>query len=295
MEIKKAAAEADTARAHTARAGAAQARSARARSARAATGARPPLARRAATVLAGAATTAVIAAAYAPAFAHAETAAPTPAPAAVQGSLIDPGHTDYRDCPGLPAGVDPSRWRCEVTVSAPVLTIGEVRQLKLAPITMTHAEGPLADGTMAQVWGGMHTTPTVVPGGLTGAGAGKHSALTGVTVKPRYGGRSDFYNGQFSLGFELAGPLLPKGCGIGADAPVDFRLKRSGNSVWLSQNPPLIKFSAYADQFTVPAAKDCGPLSGLLNRRLGLPSPAGNLMTYDAEYTFRMYDRLPAR
>ncbi|WP_197084781.1 hypothetical protein [Saccharothrix sp. ST-888] len=266
---------------------------------------RGSLGRRIGTTLAGTAAAAALVAAYAPGFAHAETAAPaapalaTPAPAAPtaapQGSLIDPEHTDYSDCPELPAGVDPARWRCEVSAAAPELTMGGVKQLKLAPITMTHAEGPLADGTMAQVWGAMHTAPTAVPGGLTGTGAGDRSPLLGMTVEPRYGGRSDFYTGQISLGFRLAGPLLPEGCGIAADAPVDFRLKRSGKSVWLSQNPPLIKFAAYADEFAVPAAKDCGPLSGLLNRRLGLPSASGNLMTYDAEYTFKTYDQLPTR
>ncbi|MET9384792.1 hypothetical protein ABZY09_27920 [Streptomyces sp. NPDC002928] len=36
-----------------------------------------------------------------------------------------------------------------------------------------------------------------------------------------------------------------------------------------------------------------GDLAGPLNRRLGLPAPSGNLMTYDATYTFRTYDQLP--
>ncbi|MFB7663733.1 hypothetical protein ACFC1R_07225 [Kitasatospora sp. NPDC056138] len=265
--------------------------------------------RRVGTTLAGTAAAAVLVAAYAPGFAHAETAPATPAPAAPtaalptaatptaapQGSLIDPEHTDYSDCPELPSGVDPARWRCEVSAAAPELTMGGVKQVKLAPIVMTHAEGPLADGTTAQVWGAMHTVPTAVPGGLTGTVAGDRSPLLGMTVEPRYGGRSDFYTGQISLGFRLAGPLLPKGCGIAVDAPVNFQLKRSGKSVWLSQNPPLIKFAAYADEFAVPAAKNCGPLSGMLNRRLGLPSASGNLMTYDAEYTFKTYDQLPTR
>lgn len=166
--------------------------------------------------------------------------------------------------------------------AAPVLTIGKVT-VRLAPITMTHAEGPLPDGSDGQVWGAMHSTPTAVPG------------VRGLAIQPEYGGRSDFYTGTFSLRFRLLGHLLTPGCTIGATAtaPVDFRLKRSGPSTWISQDPPLIEFSAYDDTFAAPAAERCGPLAPLVNHRLGLPAAEGNLMTYDASYTFKTYDRLP--
>ncbi|MGW2637248.1 hypothetical protein [Streptomyces sp. NPDC001348] len=189
---------------------------------------------------------------------------------------------DFSDCPALPAGVDPGKWRCEVHTAAPKLTIGKVG-VALAPITMTHAEGPLADGTDGQVWGAMRSAPTALGDGLPGA------------IRPEYGGRSDFYTGQFSLRFRLISPWLPHSCVIGAGEPVDFRMKRSGPSEWVSQDPPVIKFSAYDDTFTAPAAEHCGPLTGPLNRRLGLPAASGNLMTYDATYTFKTYDRLPER
>ena len=79
--------------------------------------------------------------------------------------------------------------------------------------------------------------------------------------EPEYGGRSDFYTGRFSLRFRLLSPLLPRTCAIGADAPIDLRLKRSGPSQWISQDPPVIKFSAYDDTFPAPAAAHCGPLT----------------------------------
>ncbi|MFF9085828.1 hypothetical protein ACF1BE_05340 [Streptomyces sp. NPDC014991] len=163
----------------------------------------------------------------------------------------------------------------------------------LAPITMTHAEGPLPDGSDGQEWGAMHSAPTAVPGGLTGTPMGERSPVLGLGMEPEYGGRSDFYTGQFSLRFRLVGPLLPHGCAIGASAPLDFRLKRSGPSRWVSQDPPVIEFSAYDDTFTAPAAEHCGPLTRALDRRLGLPATDGNLMSYDASYTFKTYDRLP--
>ncbi|MFD5798154.1 hypothetical protein ACFWIO_32445 [Streptomyces diastatochromogenes] len=235
--------------------------------------------RRAAAALAGAAVLAGAAAVCAPGVAAA-------APAAASASA-----TDFSDCPTLPDGVDPARWRCEVHTAAPRLTIGKVT-VDLAPITMTHAEGPLPDGSNGQVWGAMHSVPTAVPGGLTGTPAGDHAPVLGMAIQPEYGGRSDFYTGRFSLRFGLIGPLLPHGCTIGASAPVDFQLKRSGPSKWVSQDPPVIEFSAYDDTFTAPAAEHCGPLTSSLNRRLGLPAADQNLMSYDASYTFRTYDQL---
>ncbi|MEH0474952.1 hypothetical protein QA943_40040 [Streptomyces sp. B21-097] len=248
----------------------------------------PPVGRRlslprcAALALAGAAALTGLVGAYTPSFAATEPASATPTPA-----------TDFSDCPALPAGADPALWRCEVHTAAPRLTLGKV-EVALAPITMTHAEGPMPDGSKAQVWGAMHSVPTPVPGGLTGTAAGKHPRQLRLSIEPQYGGRSDFYTGQFSLRMRLSSPLLPHGCTIGASTPVDFQLKRSGPSKWVSQDPPIIEFSAYDDTFTAPAAEHCGPLTGPLNHRLGLPAPTGNLMTYDATYTYRMYDQLPS-
>ncbi|MGW1068000.1 hypothetical protein ACWD4F_26155 [Streptomyces aureus] len=245
-------------------------------------GRRSSLVRRAALALAGAAAVTALVGSYAPNSAHAASRSP-----------VGESATDFGDCPALPAGVDPARWRCEVHTAAPRLNLGNIT-MTLAPITMTHAEGPMPDGTAGQVWGAMHSAPTAVPGGLTGKAAGDHARSLGLAIRPEYGGRSDFYTGRFSLRFRLSSPLLAHGCTIGASAPVDFQLKRSGPSVWVSQDPPVIKFSAYDDTFAAPAAEHCGPLAGPLNRRLGLPAASGNLMSYDATYTFLMYDRLPA-
>ncbi|KOV63503.1 hypothetical protein [Streptomyces sp. MMG1121] len=219
------------------------------------------------------------------------------APAAASSLSEPPSGTSsaasFADCPALPEGVDPARWRCEVHTAAPRLTMGKVT-VALAPITMTHAEGPLPDGSNGQVWGAMHSSPTAIRGGLTGTPAGDRTAVLGLAIQPEYGGRFDAYTGQFSLRFRILSPLLPHGCTIGASEPVDFQLKRSGPSKWVSQDPPVIEFSAYDDSFTAPAAEHCGPLTAFLDRRLGLPASEGNLMSYDASYTFKTYDQLPA-
>lgn len=207
---------------------------------------------------------------------------------------------DFGDCPDIPAGVDAARWKCEVLTATGSLTLGSRTVPELAPMTVTHAEGPLPDGTDGQVWGALRSTSTAVPGGLLGTGTTGHGPLSPLALRPEYGGRSDFHStgnslGLFTLRFRVLSPVLPRGCVIGGDAPVELRLRRAGDSEWVSQDPPVIRFDAYDDTFTAPAAVGCGPLGRLVDDRLGLPRGAGNAITLSARYTFKTYDRLPAR
>ncbi|MFG2474098.1 hypothetical protein [Streptomyces fagopyri] len=207
---------------------------------------------------------------------------------------------DFGDCPDIPAGVDAARWKCEVLTATGSLTLGSRTVPELAPMTLTHAEGPLPDGGDGQVWGALGSASTPVPGGLLGTGTAGHGPLLPLALRPEYGGRSDFYStgnslGLFTLRFRAVSPLLPHGCVIGGDAPVELRLQRAGDSEWESQDPPVIRFDAYDDTFTAPAAVGCGPLGRFVNDRLGLPRATGNAITLSARYTFKTYDRLPAR
>ncbi|MFJ5268203.1 hypothetical protein [Streptomyces sp. NPDC088358] len=208
---------------------------------------------------------------------------------------------DFRDCPDIPAGVDAARWKCEVLTATGSLTLSSRSVPELAPMTITHAEGPLPDGGDGQVWGAMRSTSTIVPGGLLGTGPTGHGPLLPLALRPEYGGRSDFYStgnslGLFTLRFRVLSPLLPHGCVIGGgDAPVELRLRRAGDSEWISQDPPVIRFDAYDDTFAAPATVGCGPLGRLVDDRLGLPGATGNAITLSARYTFKTYDRLPAR
>lgn len=204
---------------------------------------------------------------------------------------------DFRDCPALPAGADPTVWRCEVLVADGSMTLGGVTLPDLAPLTITHAEGPMPDGSDGQVWGGLRGGPTPVPGGLTGVPGTHVPPLLGLALRPEYGGTSDFYSdgdnlGLFTLRFRLLNPLLPHACAIGGTAPVELRLRRTGSSQWISTDPPVIAFSARADDFAVPAPTGCGPFGPLLDSRLGLPASTGDTVSYAADYTFRTYDQL---
>ena len=198
---------------------------------------------------------------------------------------------DYRDCPQLPTGVDPAAWRCEVLIADGTVTIGT----STAPFhftAVTHAEGPMPDGSEGQVFGGFRADRIEVPGRQSGDGHGPK-----LWMQPRLAAIPDFLSqsGAMSLTFQLTGPRLGDGCSIGTiEQPVQVAAERvPGTAGWISQDPPLIKFAAYDDTFTAPVAEGCGPLTAPLNRRLGLPKPSGNLMTYDATYTFRTYDQLP--
>ncbi|MFD8638259.1 hypothetical protein [Streptomyces sp. NPDC059533] len=234
------------------------------------------------------------------AFAAVLGAATFTATASAEASPITPAY-DFSDCPAIPAGVDATHWKCEVLTATGSLTLGNRTLPALAPMTITHAEGPLPDGTNGQVWGALRGGPTAVPGGILGGPAGAHNPRMALSLQPEYGGRSDFYSvgnnmGLFTLRFRAVGPALPDGCVIGGgDTPIELRLKRSGSAQWISKTPPVIKFDAYDNTFTTPAATDCGPLGALVNNRLGLPATTGNSINLSAYYTFKTYDQLPPR
>ena len=199
---------------------------------------------------------------------------------------------DYRDCPRLPAAVDPAKWRCEVLVAQGTATIGGA-PLPFAFTAVTHAEGPLPDGTPGQVFGGFRAARRPVPGRQSGDGHGpKLWAQPQLTVAP------DFYSqtGAMSLTFQLTGPRLGRDCSIGtAAAPVQVAAARvPGTTQWISQNPPIITFQVLDQSLDVPEVSGCGQEAAeQLNRRFGLPSPAGaNRLSGTAFYSFKSNDQL---
>ncbi|MGW7311786.1 hypothetical protein [Streptomyces sp. NPDC054854] len=208
---------------------------------------------------------------------------------------------DFSDCPAIPAGADAARWKCELHTASGSLRLGNRDIPALAPMTLTFAEGPMPDGSNGQVWGSLRSKPSTVPGGLLGNASADRSPLLGLSLQPEYGGRSDFYSvgdsmGFFTLRYRAVSPLLPHGCTIGAgDTPIEIRLKRVGDSERVSKNPPVIKYAAADTEFGVPAATGCGPMTRLVNDRLGLPATTGNKISLSGEYTYKTYDQLTVR
>lgn len=192
-----------------------------------------------------------------------------------------PNHFSFSDCPRLPAHADPSQWRCEVMIATGQLSLGSLELPAIAPMTITHAEGKL-NGVDAQVFGRLRGALTSVAGGL-------------LQVTPRYAGQADFFQhgdikGSVTLRFELRGPLLPRSCVVD---PLRTELRQVGDTTVVSTQPPVLAFSMVDDALTVPAARHCGPLTGLLNRRAGLPGPGQ--LRLDTQYSYLGYDALPDR
>lgn len=220
--------------------------------------------------------------------ATATTAALT-APAAPAAPTAVPDF-DYSDCPLLPAGVDPAKWRCEVLVAEGTVTIGGT-PVPFRFDAVTHAEGLMPDGTSGQVFGAFRASKLPVPGRQSGDGHGAK-----LWMQPRLTSVPDFFsNGGMSLAFELSGPGLGSQCAIGTDAtPVQVSAARvAGTTQRLSEDPPIITFGVRDEVLAVPEVDGCGRATEKLNRRFGLPSPSGaNRLDGTAFYSFKTYDQL---
>ncbi|MEY9864129.1 hypothetical protein ABH935_009783 [Catenulispora sp. GAS73] len=204
---------------------------------------------------------------------------------------------DFRDCPQLPTGVDPAKWRCEVLVAQGTATIGAAT-LPFDFTAVTHAEGPLPDGTPGQVFGGFRAARLPIPGRQSGDGRNHdHGHGPKLWMQPHLTAAPDFYSqsGAMSLTFQLTGPRLGEHCSIGTTAaPVQIAAARvPGTTQWLSQNPPIITFQVLDQTLAVPEVSGCGRAAEELNRRFGLPSPSGaNRLSGTAFYSFKTYDQL---
>lgn len=200
---------------------------------------------------------------------------------------------DYRDCPPLPAGVDPAEWRCEVHVAMGTLTIGDTGPIRFTITRMTHAEGRLPDGTTGQVFGGLRARAEPVPGGLSGDGGPP------LGLRPESAGSADFLTpgGVIEMKFHLVGPRVGRRCTLGSNTdPVRIALARvPGSAVWISQDPPIRRMEGTDTSFTVPPAAGCGSLASTIDRRFALPAPAGtNDLRVTAYYSYKTYDALAA-
>lgn len=215
--------------------------------------------------------------------------AQTAAPAA--SATVTTPTFDFRDCPKLPAGVDPAAWRCEVLVAEGTASIGGVA-VPFDFTAVTHAEGPMPDGTPGQVFGGFRAARLPVAGRQSGDGHGPK-----LWMQPHMTAVPDFYSqtGTMSLTFQLTGPRLGEHCTIGTPAaPVQVAAARvAGTTQWLSQDPPIITFQVLDQTLTVPKVSGCGRASAELDRRFALPSPSGaNQLSGTAFYSFKTYEQL---
>ena len=188
---------------------------------------------------------------------------------------------DFADCPAIPAAADPAQWRCEVLMSTGTISFGNVGEQDLGAMRLTFAEGRL-DGEFAQVFGALRAEPVAVPGGLLGIpGTDERGPVLRVSTRVEYAGFADFLSvgdrmGVQHLKLRVISDLLPDTCTIGDDAdPIKFRPVRVGRHEVVSADPPVLRFSIEDTAFAVPAVRGCGPFDRVVNKRFGLPSPAG--------------------
>jgi hypothetical protein len=186
---------------------------------------------------------------------------------------------DFADCPAIPGAADPALWRCEVLMSSGTIGFGNLAEQPTGAMRLTFAEGEL-DGKFAQVFGALRAEPTRVPGGLFG------DSLLRMDIRIEYAGFADFYSvgdqmGEQHLKIRVISRLLPHTCTIGSDRdPIRFKPIRTSGPDTISTDPPVLRFTIEDTAFAVPRARGCGVFDRLVNKRFGLPSPAGaNAMT----------------
>ena len=230
-------------------------------------------------------------------------AAPAPAPAV--NTQLKEEFAEFLDCPSATAGVcvvahttsgEFKMGSKDVPIEHPILLQGGL------PINTLETQHmiPARDGNT------MESPPQKVPGGLLGipgilegiggevtATASLAGPATGIEVNQYYlleGGGTAV---TLPLKIKLDNPLLGSSCEIGSDAePVVLHLVTSVKGK--RSNPgkeKIIKVSEISledSKFAVPAAKNCGLSTLLVNLLAGLPSGSGHnraVLTGDFEQT----------
>jgi hypothetical protein len=198
---------------------------------------------------------------------------------------------DTADCPKtLPDGADPARWRCEVLTTNATAKFGAIGPLTLGRQRLTFAEGTL-DGQYAQVFGGLHSEPTVVTGGLLG------NRLIPLAFQVQYAGASDFHGDPPNMGFvamklKVISPLLPRSCSIGTDEdPMMIRPLAAGSPQPVAGHPELRMTTLQDNRFAMPRAHGCGVFTSVVEHRFGVPTQAGgNKITLPTYVFIQQYD-----
>jgi hypothetical protein len=189
----------------------------------------------------------------------------------------------FDDCPALPVGVDPARWRCEEMQASGTIRIGS----RTVPVNLkaTHAEGPPADGGPTQfVFGRLRAEPVRVPG------------FVPAWLTLEYAGHIDFREGPplaevLHLKYRLSAPLVGPDCHLGTDAdPMRVVGVVVGDRVPVSADPPVLRFLVEDKDFTAPRSAGCGHLGRWVDRWFGLPAPGSLALT--VYFAIRPYESI---
>ncbi|MEV5568492.1 hypothetical protein AB0L06_00460 [Spirillospora sp. NPDC052269] len=190
-----------------------------------------------------------------------------------------PSSADFKDCPAIPQGAQSWLWNCvAIVMTGGEMKLGGLTQKITAPITI-----PVAVGLhewklqLRTPTGGFKSDPIAVP---------KESAplgLDGLQVRVQQAGQITL--GKYVLPDSIPlkvkteytkGALFGDNCYIGTDAaPISLTPNLSNLSLKNVNGAWVIPAKITDAAFSVPAATDCGLLTGAMNMLVGLPSPSG--------------------
>ncbi|MCP2336644.1 hypothetical protein [Actinomadura rupiterrae] len=206
-------------------------------------------------------------------------AGPAVAAHADGASGYTPSSADFKDCPAIPQGAQSWLWNCvAIVMTGGEMKLGGLTQKITSPITV-----PVAVGL--HEWklqirtpdGGFRSDPISIP---------KESAplgLDGFQVRVQQAGAITL--GKYVLPDSIPlkvkteytkANLLGDNCYIGSDAaPVSITPNLSDLSLKNVNGAWVIPAKITDTAFPVPAATNCGLLTGVMNTLVGLPSPSG--------------------
>ncbi|RFU40813.1 hypothetical protein DZF91_15165 [Actinomadura logoneensis] len=204
-------------------------------------------------------------------------------PAVAAHADAAPGYTpsaaDFKNCPAVPQGAQSWLWNCvAIVMTGGEMKLGGLTQKITTPITV-----PVAVGL--HEWklqirtpdGGFRSDPIAIP---------KESAplgLDGFQVRVQQAGAITLgkYVLPDSIPLKLKTEftkldLLGDKCYIGSDAqPIALTPNLSNLSLRNMNGTWVIPAKITDSAFSVPAATDCGLLTGVMNTLVGLPSASG--------------------
>jgi hypothetical protein len=209
---------------------------------------------------------------------------------------------DFKACPKLPAGFDPSQFSCFLThITGGLLQIGHANQVINADITVAYAEGSAPSGDTVIVFGSLKSAPMPVSGGIFLTPAVDTVTQTdpnlrlsvqpvglGVKIDP-----TGFGAGFISMKVKAVNPVFGNTCFVGSNSSAVTVDPTFGTTDPPAPNQPisghvdssqfngteLVIIGTMVDNsFSAPGAQGCGPggaLSPVVNEVGALPSKAG--------------------
>ncbi|GAA0272231.1 hypothetical protein GCM10009527_080850 [Actinomadura nitritigenes] len=200
-----------------------------------------------------------------------------------------------KDCPPLPAGIDPTLGLCmQMVVTGGSMKLGGLSQTITQPMRIT-VQSVQADSSSNSEFTSVTLTgkPMTVPGGVLGLLGLNVPGLDDlpfnkVQVQPKYTGGFSFNlpNAGLEMKIKIINDAVGKGCSIGSRKdPLKLNLGvdlgqisvvDEGDPADPFSHPPILHTPAADNTFAVPKTDGCGLFGPVIDWKAGLPSASGN-------------------